>query len=167
MHIVVIDIEEQPEVIQFSQEGIEWLQSRNSTENFKLSEYKLRSKQRESLYDFSPVKEVLNIDLVLLHTKTLINENGVFRDKLWLLELLKSFQFNASSKLIFYSGNISDFNSWLQEHVGHDEFGNIPNLSEVITKDVFELLYPTNFDSFELWLEDEYKKAKNYGSSSF
>jgi hypothetical protein len=154
MHIGIIDIDEQDEVIRFMRDALALVSERRQVQ-LNLSTHQLKAHGLECDYDFSSIELDSALDVLLIHTKTLKGQGRVFKDLFWLEQTFTHLKFNGKAKLWFYSGDIEEFEEhlrWLERSKGGELW---PTSVSVRCVDVFDLLYPSDGVEMDEWLERE------------
>jgi len=153
LHLLVVDIDEQAEVIEIVQETLGSIQARVLTADIKVSSFQLKSRGYECDYDFSNLHSE-PADLLLIHTKVFKVEGGDFLDITRWTHLMKRILMPTRARVYFYSGNIDDFKQWFQRNEITIQ-QNLLKTARCTFLDVFDLIYPPEESSFEQWLEQQ------------
>lgn len=149
VNILVIDIAEQSEIIDFTKQAITGLSKKYPKLNLNLLSFQLNSKHLESDFDFTPVEINDQIHLALFHTKVFKTAQGQFLDPSWWIQFVQSVFRESKIHLNLYSGDIAEFKQWYEVlKLNHNFEPHTLNLL-----DVFDLLYPPEVESFEVWFE--------------
>lgn len=151
INLLVIDIAEQSEIIDFTQEALEKLSIKFPKLELCLQSFQLNSKQLERDFDFTPIKIEDQIHLALFHTKIFKTVNGEFLEASWWIKFMQSVFNGGHICACLYSGDITEFKQWYDLMRSNSSFQ--PERLQLL--DVFDLLYPPKYDSFESWLETE------------
>lgn len=143
----VLDIEDQDEVIDFTRSAL--LEGFGKSIDF--FSHQLVGQSYEGDYDLKVLGGVKPADLLLVHTKVLKTKSGWFLEEWALRRALEGFPVKAQGQLIFYSGDISEF----QDAVLKSFHGTDPLKEQGVSwrcMDVFHLLYPDDGRDYSQWL---------------
>lgn len=151
INLLVIDIAEQSEIIDFTRQAIESLTEKFPHLKLNLKCYQLKSRNLESDFDFSPINIEDQIHLALFHTKIFKTNRGYFLEATWWIKFIQSVFGLGRINLCLYSGDIQEFKQWFEILKSNHTF-ETENLQFL---DVFDLLYPPEEGSFDQWLEKQ------------
>jgi hypothetical protein len=150
VHVGVIDIDEQDEVIEFLTEALE-KGHHSFRDRVAFEAFQLKPHGEECDYDFGAMEFSTDLHLLFWHTKTLKGAGRHFKDSFWFKPTLESMKLAKNAKIWFYSGDIEEFIqhlNWMKRQVAEPLFR--ADL-EVKCIDVFDLLYPQDME-LEEWL---------------